>query len=443
MKNILLLVLHGLFLAVTGTAQEKCATNTLLENHISQHPEYAVLRAHQREHSKQQAESFLLTQPKMKTTVQVKIPVVFHVILTSTRIAQLGGTGLIVQRAIDQIAVLNEDFNRANNDRFKAPSAFAGLQGNLEITFGLAHRDPTGASTSGIEIKTTTLNGFSAFSNNGSDAKFVTTGGLDAWDPNKYLNIWIVDITESGLLGYCVPPSFMSFQYSILELGVVIDYGAFGRRGNGITFFSPATNDRGRTGTHEVAHFFELEHTFGNNASCPGSGDVDDMIADTPPQGDAVYGSPTFPRLDACSPSSPGLMFMNFMDYTDDTAMYMFTLGQGSFVQSKLTSGVLKSVTEHPEILDWPTSIANVPQENLFQIYPNPSSGKFEIHFSDARELLQIVVLNTVGQIVYTALPETLNSNTLHVDLTGQSSGVYLVRCAFTSGTVSGKIILQ
>ncbi len=441
----MLLSLCGMIWAIQSQAQEKCATQTLLQNIIDKHPENTALRNHYRAHSKNQAEVFAKTA-KFKTTAQVKIPVVFHVILTQSEITQLGGTGTILQRAIDQINVLNEDFNKANNDRIKAPSAFAPLQGSLDISFGLAHRTPTGGSTSGVEIKTTTLAGFSAFADNGNTPKYVSSGGLDAWDPNQYLNIWIVNITGSGgILGYCVPPSFLSFpqQYTISDLGVVIDYGAFGRRATTINFFSPSTNDRGRTATHEVAHYFELEHTFGNNASCPGNGDVDDLIADTPPQADNVFGSPTFPRTDACSPIFPGVMFMNFMDYTDDTAMYMFTQGQANFVQSKLTTGILKSITEHPDILDWPTSVLDIDLEHQLNIFPNPSTGKFTLGLSKASDLKQVIVLNAVGQTVYALQPHNSTITNYDLDLSGMSRGVYMVQCTFGTGIVTRKIVLQ
>src|SRR5690606_8315782 len=126
---------------------------------------------------------------------------------------------------------------------------------------------------------------------NGELPKYALTGGADAWDPTKYLNIWVVNASEPDVLGYAIPPSYVSSGFPLQEIGVVLDYGAFGRRGGTLQFFSPSLNDRGRTATHEVGHFFELEHNFGGGPGCPGSGDVDDGIADTPPQDGPVYGN--------------------------------------------------------------------------------------------------------------------------------------------------------
>jgi hypothetical protein len=448
MKRLLLLALCGCIGAIPGSAQQKCATNSLLQQTLNAHPEYATLRAHLQEHAARQAVLYG-QQPKLKTTVKVKIPVVFHVILTQAQINVLGGTNTIVQRAIDQVTVFNEDFNAQNADKVKIPSAFANLQGTLDIDFGLAHRKPDGTSTNGVEIQSTTVNGFSANSSNGSLPKSTTTNGLNPWDPTRYLNIWIVNITEAGILGYCVPPSFLNFGYTQQELGVVIDFGAFGRRGPGINYFAPATNDRGRTGTHEVGHFFELEHIFGNGAGCPGSGDVDDLVADTPPQNDATYNSTfpnnhiPFPLTDACTPNSPGIMWMNFMDYPDDSSMYLFTKGQATRVQNMLATGILKSLTEHPEILDWPTSVAGIGDKFHFDIYPNPSTGRFTIDLAGSRGLSSILVTNTLGQPV--KLIDTKNSASAfyEVDLTGASAGVYMVQCTFEGRTVMKKIVIQ
>lgn len=441
----MLLVLCSFFAVWNLQAQQKCATNVLLEQRLNAHPDYAAAREQQRQQLAQQS----ATPPQQKTTGKVKIPVVFHVILSQLQISQLGGTNMILQRAMDQVAVLNEDFNAQNADRFKIPSAFASSLGSLDVEFGLAKRQPNGSSTNGVEILTTTLTGFSYAASNGSLPKSSSTNGLDAWDPMRYLNIWVVNISESGLLGYCIPPSFLSFGFNLGDLGVVVDYGAFGKRSSSINFFSPGTNDRGRTLTHEVGHFFELEHTFGNGSGCPGSNDVDDLIADTPPQDGPTYNATypsriiPYPLLDACSPNNPGVMWMNFMDYPDDSSLYMFTQGQAARVQNVLTSGVLKSLTEHPEILEWPTSVADVVAEYNLDIYPNPSSGKFTITFNPEQRLEAVTITDAVGKTHFRVVPSNLAISSYDINLTGLSHGVYMVHCTFANGTVTKKIVVQ
>lgn len=437
-----------MLLAGSSVAQNKCATTTLLQQQLEAHPEYAAIRQQQREHARLSAEAFSRT-PQFKTTAVARIPVVFHVILTQSKINLLGGNSGVLQRAVDQIAVLNEDFNRTNTDNSKVPAPFASLSADLDIEFGLAHRQPDGSSTSGVEIQPTTVTSFSALSNGGSDPKSTSTGGLDPWDPNRYLNIWIVDITENGVLGYTVPPSYLNLGYTLQELGLVLDYGCFGRRGGSINFFSPSTNDRGRTGTHEVAHFFELEHIFGLGSGCPSSGDSDDGIADTPPQNAPTYNSSfaggviPFPLTDACSPSSPGIMWMNFMDYTDDSSMYMFTQGQANFVHGNLTTGILKSLTEHPELLDWPTGTSDIDKEVRVGVFPNPSEGKIFINFTDTDRPKGMHVINSVGSVVETIDVTDNGITSCQLDLTPLSKGVYMIRCIFADGIITRKIVLQ
>jgi len=444
----LLLSVFFVFLAASSSAQDKCVTQILLQQKLDANPEYVRIRQHQREYARLGAETFS-RKPQFKTTAVAKIPVVFHVVLTESKINQLGGNSGVLQRAIDQIAVLNEDFNRTNADNSKVPAPFASLSADLDIEFGLAHRKPDGSSTNGVEIQPTTVTSFSALSNGGSDPKSTSTGGLDPWDPNRYLNIWIVDITENGVLGYTVPPSYMNLGYTLQELGLVLDYGCFGRRGGSINFFNPSTNDRGRTGTHEVAHFFELEHIFGLGSGCPSSGDSDDGIADTPPQNAPTYnasfagGVIPFPLTDVCSPNSPGIMWMNFMDYTDDASMYMFTQGQAVFVYNQLTAGVLKSLTEHPELLDWPTGTADIDKEVRVEVFPNPSEGKIFVNFTDTDRPQTLHVVNAVGSVVK-IIDVTDNSVTNYqLDLTPLSKGVYMIRCIFADGIITRKIVLQ
>jgi PKD repeat protein len=147
--------------------------------------------------------------------------------------------------------------------------------------------------------------------------KSSTTGGADPWDVTKYVNIWICDLT-GGLLGYGEFPTGTISQ----TWGLVIDYAYTGSGGSA----TPPYN-LGRTGTHEFGHCFNLYHIWGDDGTaCSGS----DQCSDTPNQAGEHYGCFTAGSIqtDACSPSSPGTMWMNYMDYTDDACMYMFTAQQ-------------------------------------------------------------------------------------------------------------------
>ena len=176
------------------------------------------------------------------------------------------------------------------------------------IQFKLATRDPSGKPTTGITRTATTAPEFGP--DNGVKSK--RTGGVDAWPANRYLNIWVCNL-GGGLLGYAQFPGGPAKTD-----GVVILYSAFGSRGR----VDPPFN-KGRTATHEIGHFLGLRHIWGDRNDCTGN----DFVADTPAALQANTGKPKFPHI-TCNNGPDGDMFMNYMDYTDDASMFMFTTGQ-------------------------------------------------------------------------------------------------------------------
>lgn len=241
-----------------------------------------------------------------KNKIVVTIPVVVHV-LWRTASQNLSDT-----RIQEQIDVLNADYRRTNSDTGNTPAPWKSIAADIEVDFCLAVRDPNDLSTTGIERRQVTT------SNIGSTSSYYqySSGGLNVWDRNYYLNIWVCEI-GGGTLGYTngIPPSLAPANRD----GIVIDYRYFGKTGASAPF------NLGRTTTHEVGHWLGLYHTWGDDGgSCSGS----DNVSDTPNQADANYGCPAFPRTDACTATSPGVIFMNYEDYTDDDCMNMFTNGQ-------------------------------------------------------------------------------------------------------------------
>ncbi|MFM1744957.1 MAG: hypothetical protein RLZZ630_894, partial [Bacteroidota bacterium] len=236
-------------------------------------------------------------------------PVVVHVLYANAN------QNITDAQIASQIEVLNEDFSRLNPDTNNTPAAFQGIAGSPQINFCLAQVDPNGAPTSGIERRQTTT---SSFGTNDNIKRFVN-GGLDAWDPTQYFNIWVGNL-GNFLLGYAeFPTATLSNTY-----GVVIHYNYFGRNGS-----AQAPFNKGRTATHEVGHCFGLYHIWGDDGNaCSGS----DLVADTPNQGGENYGCPAYPLTDNCATANPGVMFMNYMDYTDDACMNLFTQGQSTRV---------------------------------------------------------------------------------------------------------------
>lgn len=232
-----------------------------------------------------------------KSTGTIEIPVVVHVIYNT------GTQNISDDQVNSQITVLNQDYNAGNSDISNTPSPFKPVTSsgfNVHFSIAKINHVPT-------KVK--------SFSTNDA-VKSTARGGEDAFDPQHNLNIWVCKLGQ-GLLGYA---QFPGGRWS--TDGVVILYSAFGSRSvykNG-TYI--AKYDLGRTATHEIGHWMNLRHIWGDdNGACTGS----DLVADTPNQASENYGCPSFPHV-SCSNS--GDMSMNYMDYTDDACMYMFSAGQ-------------------------------------------------------------------------------------------------------------------
>lgn len=250
-----------------------------------------------------------------RQTGTVVIPIVVHIVLQNP--------SLVSDSAVfSQIAVLNRDYTASDPDTSDVPQVWKPIIGNAQMEFCLAQRDPQDDPSTGI-LRVTTPVGTFSINNACSDVKHAATGGSDAWADSEYLNIWVCNL-ESGYLGVTTPYGL----YPDNEQGVVIQYNAFGTVGN-----LQAHYNLGRTTTHEIGHYFNLLHPWGaGDGTCsPG-----DYVGDTPPQYGPVYGCPAFPFTDQCSPDSPGVQFVNFMEYTDDDCMHMFSQGQVSRMEASL-----------------------------------------------------------------------------------------------------------
>jgi len=238
----------------------------------------------------------------------ISIPVVVHIVY-NTELDNLSKA-----RVTSQLDVLNEDYNSLAINRENIPEKYRDLVADMEIEFCLAHTDPDGNYTSGITRKATDISNIGIARDNNSEYILhqESKGGVDAWNPNLYLNIWVADM--GGLLGRS---SFPWTTDKSLD-GVVIDPVYFGRYESSV---NPQGISLGRTGTHEVGHYLGLYHLHGTeNNDC----NSDDMVSDTPSQASPNFGCP------AQEPSSCGSadMYMNFMDLTNDPCLKLFTKGQ-------------------------------------------------------------------------------------------------------------------
>lgn len=257
----------------------------------------------------------------------IVIPVVIHVLHNG----EAEGTGLNISLATiqSQLDVLNEDFRRLNPDAINTPSAFQGVASDFGIEFKLACIDPNGNVTNGVVRKQVSASQYNisvrtdgSYDDDAIGIKKSSTGDA-AWPTDHYLNIWVCKM-NNGTAGYGTFP----FHYSTYPQfdGIVIDKGAFGRNGGTTSGF-----DKGRTATHEIGHWLNLSHLWGNTISPQFNFDCfsDDLVGDTPQQKTYNSGCPSFPEiLRKCNSVDPSSMFMNYMDYTNDQCYNLFTNGQ-------------------------------------------------------------------------------------------------------------------
>jgi hypothetical protein len=222
------------------------------------------------------------------------------------------------QQIESQIDVLNEDYGLYHPYLDDIPSAFEEFASPTGLSFCLAKRDPDGMATNGIIRKKTDIEEI------GMTNRFYQSalGGSDPWPTEDYVNIYISRLS-GDLLG------FSTFPYSNEPYDAVVVQPHFiGRGGSAV-----APHNMGRTLTHELGHYFGLEHPWG-----PGQGGCqeDDFVDDTPLQETENLGCPAFPVRDICTPQPPGVMFMNFMDFVDDRCMSFFTKGQADRIMSMI-----------------------------------------------------------------------------------------------------------
>lgn len=248
----------------------------------------------------------------------VRIPVVVHVVWNTA------AQNVSVAQIQSQIDVMNADYRQTNADAASVPAVFKSVAADTRIEFALAVRDPQCAATSGITRTFTNTVGFTRATRN--DVKSAATGGADPWPSDRYLNMWVVNFTDD-LLGFGTFPG----EPAALD-GIVIGASCFGTVGTATAPFN-----LGRTATHEVGHWLNLIHIWGDDQASPaGNCSGSDECADTPNQGVMNFGTPTFPHT-SCGNGPNGDMFMNYMDYTDDAAMFMFTQDQAIRMNATLS----------------------------------------------------------------------------------------------------------
>jgi len=247
-------------------------------------------------------------------TIPVVVHVVFHTDAENIPQAQINS----------QIASLNKDYAAKNPDRTKTPAVWSGLVTDTKIRFALAKKDPKGKATNGVTRTKTTRTAFT----DDDSVKSAASGGANPWSRDAYLNLWVCTLA-GGLLGYAQFPGGPAPTD-----GVVILNTAFGTTG-----IAKAPFNLGRTATHEIGHWLNLRHIWGDTEDCSGT----DFVNDSPNAQHPNFGKPKFPHI-SCANGPNGDMFVNYMDYVDDAAMVMFTAGQVVRMHAAL-AGPRKSLT--------------------------------------------------------------------------------------------------
>jgi hypothetical protein len=279
-------------------ALRSCATQEVLAAQMAADPTLAI-RMNQIEAFTQKA---ILTNRLVNG--KIEIPVVVNVLYRTA------AENISPAQIQSQIDVLNEDFNATNADYNSVPALFSGVKANIGITFVL--QNVVRKSTKTISWST-------------NNAMKSSRKGIAPTSPATVLNMWSCNM-GGGILGYAQFPGGADATD-----GVVIDNNAFGRTGT-----VSGVYNLGRTATHEVGHWMNLRHIWGD-ANCG-----NDLISDTPTHNTANYGVPAYPHLSTCT-GTPVEMTMNYMDYTDDRGMYMFTTGQKSRMDALFVSGGARS----------------------------------------------------------------------------------------------------
>lgn len=298
MQRILLFTILMVAFTFSLFAQRNCSAMDVLEVQIQQDP--------QRLERMEAIESFTQEFARRPATSRatITIPVVVNVLYNGS------AENISDAQIQSQIDVLNEDFRRTNSDADNTWSQAS----DTEIEFCLASVDPSGNSTSGIRRKSTNKRDWRT----NDDMKKANKGGLDPWDASQYMNMWVCDI-KGGILGYAQFPGGPASTD-----GIVIDYAYFGRGGS-----AQAPFDLGRTATHEVGHYLNLRHIWGD-----GPCSADDFVGDTPTSDGANYGCAA--GSVSCSSTD---MVENYMDYSDDACMNLYTAGQKTRMRALFASG--------------------------------------------------------------------------------------------------------
>lgn len=383
--------------AFTGLAQDRCASADYLSAQTAD-PLRApgILAA---ETFLQQKNSSLARTARTAKEEVIKIPVVVHVVYNNA------SQNLSDAQIKSQLDALNRDFRRANADTLNTPERFRYLAADIKLEFSLATTDPNGRATTGIVRKYSPV----ATWLYNDKIKSSATKGDDAWDSKSYLNIWVGNLVSGG--GYSSVPGGDAGRD-----GIVINTSAFGAIGRGGNY------SMGRAAVHEAGHWLGLKHIWGD-ADCG-----DDGIADTPPQSGYTVGCPGGFRS-SCSNGNTGDMYMNYMDYTADACMNLFTQEQKKKMRACFDEGGPRASLLQSKALQlpWPEegALPEAAPSGGGLLYPNPAGNEINLALGAERIGQTVHIFNGSGVMVQSIQISTALQK---VNLSSFRAGIYFVK---------------
>ncbi len=411
------ILLFGLFiLFVSKLIAQHCASDAYLQQRLLANANVAGQRAAIENFTRRWIAE---RQNKLQRREVITIPVVFHIVW---RTPEENISDAQIQSQLD---VLNTDFRAMNLEIAEVPAIFRSAIADAEIEFCLAQTDPDGNATTGITRTQTNVEQIGTKFTDGKRAICYTDlGGQDAWNTEHYLNIWIgksapTFIGEASYPGMDVPA----------EDGIRMDFAHIGTLGT----VSPPY-DLGRTLTHEVGHYLNVQHPWGTGLDNPDCS-KDDEVGDTPRQSTTFRNEcPLHPQV-FCGTAS---MFMNFMNYTDDACMAMFTKGQKARMLATLNgprAGLLASTACQPPVNSSIDVIAN-----KISRMQNPVNEQIRLKFEENITNFQIRLLNMQGQLLFT--DHWQNSDFYTKDVRNLPNGFYLLIFQNESAIFTKKLII-
>ena len=351
------------------------------------------------------------------------IPVVVHVIHNGENIGE--GMNISDEQIFSQIESLNKDFRLLNEDSLDENHPFWGYTADCRIEFCLAKQDEYGNPTTGI---TRVYGGANDWTMDEID-EYVKPQTI--WNPNKYLNIWTLAFggDDSDILGYATFPSTTTDTTD----GVVVAFDKFGVVGN-VSY----PNDLGRTTTHEIGHYFNLRHIWGDDVC------GDDQVGDTEPSEAANYGCQEFPynAYSSCGSGENGEMYMNYMDYSDDACLKMFTFGQKERMRIAIQLdriGLLLS-----DGCNIPISVGYIEPRKEVKVFPTPSNDNVFIEMPNFEETQVFRLYSITGaDLTNLVTLKQVSSHGLSLQLTNIDSGYYIFEVSTSNQSFRGNIIVN